>query len=189
MGIIQEIKRREHYIVYTEDGEPIRVVGKEELHRLEPEEWLEGATCFVINEKGEILLEKRGKNEIEAGMLDLCSGHVNQGEMAIHTIVRELKEELNIPFEKACNVKKLQEIDLKTTTNQNFSATVYALLLGDYPVEYKKEEIETIFFKPRQEVYALFRNNGTRIQYSKAWETVFEKIEKLCEEKLERKEE
>ncbi len=173
----------EEYIVYTAEGEPIRAIKKEETKNIAEEEWLQGVTCFVINQEGKVLLETREKTQEDGGMLDLCSGHVNNGEMTIHAVVRELREELSIPFEIACNVKKILDLTAKTKGNQNFFVTVYALFLGDYNIQYQTEEIETICYKPREEVYALLRENQLRIQYNEKWEDVFTKIENVCAEK------
>lgn len=174
----------ENYVVYSEEGEIIRVIEKSEENTLKPEEWLRGVTCFLINKQGQVLLETRGKNEEDAGVFDLCSGHVNKGEMTIHAIVRELREELNVPFEVACNVKKVLDFELQTRKNQNFFVTAYALFLGDFEVRPQKEEVAEISFKSREEVYDLLRMNQTRIRYNETWEEVFEKVEKLCKEKL-----
>lgn len=183
MGKRQDRAETEEYVVYTSYGEPSRVIQREETKQLKPDEWLQGVTCFVINEEGNVLLEKREKSQEDAGMLDLCSGHVNNGEMTIHAIVRELDEELNIPFEVACNVKKIIDLQAKTKGGQNFFVTVYALFLGEYAVEFQKEEVEEISYQPRREVYQLLKNNQLRLQYNEDWEEAFEKIEVRCYEK------
>jgi len=183
MGIRRGRAEKEEYVVYTPSGEPSRVIQREEAKNLKPDEWLQGVTCFIINPKGEVLLEKREKSQEDPGMLDLCSGHVNNGEMTIHAIVRELDEELGIPFEIACNVKKIVDLQAETKGGQHFFVTVYALFLGDYTVEYQKEEIEEIFYQSRKKVYALLRENALRIQYNESWEEAFEKIEARCQEK------
>ena len=179
----QDIAEEEEYIVYTADGEPLRIIKKEEAKHLPDHEWLQGVTCFVINQEGKVLVETRENTQEDAGMFDLCSGHVNYGEMTTHAVVRELREELSIPFEIACNVKKIMDLTSVTKGNQHFFVTVYALFLGDYNIQYEAEEIADITYKSREETYALLRQNQLRIQYNEKWEEVFTKIENICAEK------
>lgn len=50
---------------------------------------------WIINEKGEVLIQKRSSTKVhDAGMIDLCSGHVQAGETETQAVIREIKEEL-----------------------------------------------------------------------------------------------
>ena len=75
------------YNVYNKDGELTRKIDKRQELNISEDEWLKGVTCFVINEKGEVLIEKRVNKGLTPGKLDLCSGHVDGDEtqtQAIH---------------------------------------------------------------------------------------------------------
>ena len=54
-----------------------------------------------MNEKGELLVSLRAK-EPQKGTLDLPGGFVDCGETAEETLVREIKEELNLELKDIC---------------------------------------------------------------------------------------
>ena len=47
----------EKYKVYDSTGKFTRMIEKIEEKTLSQDEWLKGVSCFVINEKGEVLIE------------------------------------------------------------------------------------------------------------------------------------
>ena len=95
---------KETYKVYDENGEFKRLIEKAEERTLTEKEWLKGVTCFVINEKGEVLIEVRANKGLTPGKKDLCSGHLDDKETETQAMIRELKEELGIGLEEAMNV-------------------------------------------------------------------------------------
>lgn len=56
--------------------------------------------AFIINEKGEILVEKRGRDP-QKGTLDLPGGFTDIGETAEEGIAREIKEETGLKITSA----------------------------------------------------------------------------------------
>lgn len=67
--------------------------------------WHREVTVWVINEKKELLIEKRSANKKQApNKYGLCAGHVDPNEPIIQTAIRETFEETGI---------KLTEDDLK----------------------------------------------------------------------------
>lgn len=52
------------------------------------DDFVKCCSCFVINSKNQVLIEKRGKTVLDAGKLDLCSGHVQSGEASIQGMIR-----------------------------------------------------------------------------------------------------
>lgn len=53
--------------------------------------------CFIINNKGQILLEKRSPNKkYSPNKWGLCAGHVDAGETLKTAMVREIKEEIGL---------------------------------------------------------------------------------------------
>ena len=95
------------YNVYNKDGELTRKIDKRQELNISEDEWLKGVTCFVLNEKGEVLIEKRVNKGLTPGKLDLCSGHVDGDETQTQAMIRELGEELGIKTEEAMNVIKI----------------------------------------------------------------------------------
>ena len=98
---------KETYRVYDENGELKRIIEKAEEKTLTENEWLKGVTCFVINEKGEALIEVRANKGLTPGKKDLCSGHLDDRETETQAMIRELREELGIELEEAMNVIKV----------------------------------------------------------------------------------
>ena len=47
------------YKVYDKEGKLRKLINTNKEKQLNDDEWLNGVTCFVINEKGEALIEKR----------------------------------------------------------------------------------------------------------------------------------
>ena len=94
---------KETYRVYDENGELKRIIEKAEEKTLTENEWLKGVTCFVINEKGEALIEVRANKGLTPGKKDLCSGHLDDRETETQAMIRELREELGIELEEAMN--------------------------------------------------------------------------------------
>ena len=98
-----------YYRVYDKSKQLKRKIAKNQEKTLSEEDWLEGVTCFVINEKGEVLIEKRLNKGLTPGKLDLCSGHIDNDETQTQAMIRELKEELGIEIEESINVIKLEQ--------------------------------------------------------------------------------
>ena len=81
------------YRVYDKDGKYKRTIDKTDEKNLDESDWLKGVTCFVINEKGEVLIEVRANKGLTPGKNDLCSGHLDNDETETQAMIRELKEE------------------------------------------------------------------------------------------------
>ena len=59
----------EYYKVYDKTGRYIRDIKIEDEKNLE-DEYLYGVTCFVINEKNQVLMEERANTELTPGKID-----------------------------------------------------------------------------------------------------------------------
>ena len=120
------------YRVYDKDGKYKRTIDKTDEKNLDESDWLKGVTCFVINEKGEVLIEVRANKGLTPGKNDLCSGHLDNDETETQAMVRELKEELGINLEESMNVVKVtqQGVPLgfeSSKKTKNFFITFYCL--------------------------------------------------------------
>ena len=135
------------YKVYDKEGKLRKLIDKNKEKQLNDDEWLNGVTCFVINEKGEALIEKRVNKGLTPGKLDLCSGHVDGEETQTQAMIRELKEELGIQLEEAVNVAKItpDAIPLQLESSgkiKNFFITFYCLKTNRSDVIYQESETD-----------------------------------------------
>lgn len=60
------------------------------------------AACALIDSDGRVLLAERPADKTMAGLWEFPGGKVEPGERPEQTLIRELKEELNIDVEEAC---------------------------------------------------------------------------------------
>jgi len=100
---------------------------------------------MVINEQGELLLQKRSINkEIAPGRWDTSvGGHVNPGEEVYDAAVREMKEELGIA------PSDLQFLYRYLFRNQRESELVTTFTcICDGVVHFNREEIDEVRFWP-----------------------------------------
>lgn len=59
--------------------------------------WHREVAVWVINEKGELLLQKRSASKKQApNKWALCAGHIDAGETPENSIVREIEEEIGL---------------------------------------------------------------------------------------------
>ena len=103
----------ELFDVLNEKGEYTnRIETREKCHK--DGLWHKAVALFIINSKGQVLLQKRSANKkMWPNMWDITSGgHVLVGELGFQAIIRECKEELGIELKDSD--KRLQlEILLK----------------------------------------------------------------------------
>ena len=176
---------KETYRVYDENREFKRAIEKAEEKKLTEDEWLKGVTCFVINEKGEVLIEVRANKGLTPGKKDLCSGHLDNKETETQAMVRELKEELGIGLEEAMNVIKItpQGVPLGFESKgkiKNFFITFYCLKRKSSEVKIQKEEIGKIVWLPLEETFQLIKSGRTKFPKDYDYSTIFEKVKEIC---------
>lgn len=144
-------------------------------------------SCFVINSKKQVLIEKRGNTVLDPGKLDLCSGHVQAGELPIQGMARELNEELGIDENESRNLKKLGRVllDFKKIGGDFRCITdVFLLRRNKETLELQDEEVKGIEYYDLKDVINLIRNGQTRLPYDKENSNYFEEIFKKLEEEL-----
>ena len=177
-----------YYKVYDKSKQLKRIIAKNEEKLVIEEDWLEGVTCFVINEKGEVLIEKRVNKGLTPGKLDLCSGHIDNDETQTQAMIRELKEELGIEIEEAMNVIKLDlnSVPLEfmsSNKKRNFFITFYCLKRDSSEIKMQKEEIEKIVWLPLEETFQLIKSGRTKFPTNYDYEPIFQKVRDICDVK------
>ena len=180
------------YNVYDENGKIIDEINKKDEMNLDSDTWLKAVTCFVLNENGEVLIEKRVYKGINPGQLDLCSGHVDGDETQTQAMIRELGEELGISIEEAMNVIKLTKDELpfelkSKETTLRFLITAYCLKRNSSDVKIQKEEIDKIVWLPLEEAFELIRCGRTKFPKNYDYEEIFEKVRDVYNNKETRK--
>ena len=174
------------YKVYDKNGDLKRIIDeKMEKEFITNEDWLKGVSCFVINEKNEVLIEKRSKKGLNPGKLDLCSGHRDNHETLTQAMIRELKEELGIEFNEAINVKKIKEkaapLNLGSEEkNRNFFIDFFYLKRNNSKVSIQKKEVDYIFWVPMEKCFELIRTGKTKFPKNYNYEEIFQSIKENC---------
>ena len=64
--------------------------------------WHREIAVWIMNEKGEVLLQKRSPNKKQGAnnWSTSCAGHIDIGEEPIKSAIREIREELGIPVKE-----------------------------------------------------------------------------------------
>ena len=169
-----------------------RISQKSELNQ---SDYLGGVSCFIIDENGNILIEKRGNTKITAGEMDLCSGHIDNNETPTQAMIREYVEELHkgdineqeqSRNEAINNLKKLDELDLvfKNKGNERkFFIQFYVMKTKLKRLTIQKEEISDIEWISMEKAFDLIRQGKTKFPYDKRYEKIFEQVREHYQEK------
>ncbi len=143
------------------------------------DDYVKCCSCFVVNSKNQVLIEKRGKTVLDAGKLDLCSGHVQSGEVPIQGMIRELQEELGIEENEARNVINIGKLLLdfnKVGGNFKCITDVFMLKRNEEGLKLQDEEVKGIEYYDLEEALNLIRKGRTRLPYEESFENIFEKL-------------
>lgn len=187
--IITGINDKMTYRVYDKDGQLKRIISKFQEKQIGSDEWLRGVSCFVINEKQEILIERRVNKGLTPGKLDLCSGHLDNGEVPTQAMLRELKEELGINIEEAINVRRITKepaplVFESLGKTKNFFIDFYSLKIAKpEKIEFQEKEIQEILWFPMEEVFELIRQGKTKFPKDYDYEEIFDKVRELLNNK------
>ena len=147
------------------------------------DDYIKCCSCFVVDTKNRVLVEKRGNTVLDAGKLDLCSGHIRSGEISTQGMIRELKEELGINEEECYGrIKKMGTVTIDFKKFKCFT-DVFLLRRNEETLTLQDEEVKGIEYYSIEEVFDLIRNNKTRIPYEQDLEN-FEEIFKKIKQEL-----
>lgn len=155
---------------------------------------------WILNNKGEVLMQRRsgGKTQ-DAGMLDLCSGHVRSKELERHAVSREIVEELGKNAIKENEFYRIQKIGTARIDFRNYGrkgnyiVPWYALKLNrqipneDFDLE--EDEVSSVHWIPYEEVKEIIKQNkgNIRIPYLPETEKLFKKLDSFVYEKTKQK--
>ncbi|MBQ9659377.1 MAG: NUDIX hydrolase [Clostridia bacterium] len=184
---IKKIKTNlKFYIVYNEKGRPKGIMqAKKENQQVSEEKWLKGVTCFVINENGEILMERRVNKGLTPGAFDLCSGHIDNLEIPFHAMIRELHEELGLDHREVG--EKLRKVSDKPLPlrfksgdkTRNFHISFFCTkLTAEQVKDIKKQdsEVSEVIWLPSEEVFEMIQKGETKFPKEGDYSSIFENV-------------
>lgn len=120
-------------------------------------------SCFVINKKGEILVEERShEKKVSPYALDIVSGHIDNNETPTQAMIREYVEELHL----ICD-------------GRGYYVQFYCLMTELEVITRQKEEVKNVKWFPKEEAFEMIRQGKTGLVYDKKIEKVFEQVRKL----------
>ena len=127
--------------------------------------WHKAVVVFIINSKGQVLLQKRSANKkLWPNMWDMTAGgHVLAGEFGFEAIIREAKEELGIDL----NEKDLRFLgsviseDKKgEIVNRHFNEYFIANKdLDESKLKLQEEEVSEVKWVDKEEIIRRVKNN------------------------------
>ena len=127
--------------------------------------WHKAVVVFIINSKGQVLLQKRSANKkLWPNMWDMTAGgHVLTGEFGFEAIIREAKEELGIDL----NEKDLRFLGSVTSedqkgdiVNRHFNEYFIANKdLDETKLKLQEEEVSEVKWVDKEEIIRRVKNN------------------------------
>lgn len=157
---------------------------------------LEFVSSIITNLEGNVLLlKRRGDLKLDPGKYDLCSGHMQEGEVPMQTMLRELEEELGISKEQIKYMQKLTDIK---TPHEKLSNTICHMYhieidlsekeINEMIQKVEKPEIEkTKYLKDIQELRTVQKYTKLmRTIYTEETEKIFRMVECTINKRKER---
>ncbi len=182
----------ENLDIFTKDGKKIGIMPKKFYYSQTGEvPWIKCCSCFVVDKnENKILFEKRGNTFIDAGKLDLCSGHVKSGEAPRIAMTRELNEELGIPTNISSTVNLLGEVlvdysnlsDPTTRRNMKCITSMYTLGITDLSqIHIDNEEVVRYAWLSLKDARGFIENGMTRLPYDDSLKMQYDMVFKMLD--------
>lgn len=167
--------------VLDENG---NLTGRAEERKIVHEQglWHIHVGVWIMNQKGELLFQKRSPNKIiNPNTWTRTGGHVDSGETPIKGIQRETEEEIGvkIPLEKFENIgiDKVQiYFEDKKIYNRHFVYNYFAMVdykLKDYKIQ--TEEVSDLKYMTIEEIEEARKNNDENYTFTKFEKDKYEK--------------
>ena len=167
------------------------LTGKAEERKIIHEKglWHRQVSCWIMNQKGELLFQKRAKTKkCNPNKWSKTGGHVDTKEEPVEGMIREIKEEIgvDIPKEKIklLSIKKYQKNYYKKDILHRYYGYDYITFV-DYKIEdYKiqKEELSEVKYITIEEMEKIKQKNDENYTFVK-WDNFDEIISMLKQER------
>ena len=141
-----------------------KIVDREIVHK--DGLWHREVGVIIINEKGELLLEKRSATKKQSpNKWAICAGHIESGDIPENAIVREIKEEIGIDVK----FEDLQFLDVfkrnkKFENGQENNTFIYIYVyktknkIEDYTIQI--EELSEVKYFPKDKIENALKENN-----------------------------
>ena len=121
--------------------------------------WRRTVSCWIMNEKGEVLLQKRaGEKRRNPNKWAKTGGQVDSGETVEEAIYREVKEELGIEIPK----EQIEIDSIYKSDDKNKRFVYNYIFVVDYKLEdyiLQKEEVADVKYFTIEELEKIRKNN------------------------------
>lgn len=147
--------------------------------------WRRTVSCWIMNEKGEILLQKRaGDKRKNPNKWAKTGGQVDAGETVEEAIFREVKEELGIEVPK----EQIKVIDIHKSNDKNKRFSYNFIFVVNYKIEdyiLQKEEVVEVKYVTIEEMELAKKNNDLNYTFCNWSEGDFDREIKFLKNKRE----
>lgn len=121
--------------------------------------WRRTVSCWIMNEKGEVLLQKRtATKRRNPNKWAKTGGQVDSGETAEEAIFREVKEELGIEIQK----EQIKVVDIHKSNEENKRFAYNFIFIVNYKVEdyiLQEDEVAEVKYFTIEEMELAKKNN------------------------------
>ena len=128
--------------------------------------WRRTVSCWIMNEKGEVLLQKRTANKLRnPNKWAKTGGQVDSGETVEEAIFREVKEELGIEIPK----KQIKVIDIHKSDDKNKRFSYNFIFIVNYKINdyiLQKEEVADVKYVNIEEIEQVRKDNNLNYTFS-----------------------
>ena len=136
---------------------------------------------FLINDKGETLLQKRsGNKKHNPNKWAICAGHVEAYESLENTVIREAKEELGIDIpikELKTFVEKETKIRKNNSCITNYFYYKTNMELHEFIIQ--KEELIEVKWVSIEDIIKMLEEENDSIVFDKKSKYIFEKLKEI----------
>ena len=127
--------------------------------------WRRTVSWWIINKKGEVLLQKRTANKVRnPNKWAKTGGQVDSGETVEEAIFREVKEELGIEIPK----EQIRVIDIHKSNEKNKRFAYNFIFVVDYKIDdyiLQKEEVAEVKYVTIEEMELAKKNNDSNYTF------------------------
>ena len=127
--------------------------------------WKRTVSCWIMNEKGEVLLQKRTANKkLNPNKWAKTGGQIDSGETPEEAIIREVEEEIGIRIPK----EQIKVVDIFKKNNKNPQFAYQFVFVVNYKIEeYKlqKEEVSEVKYTTIEDIEMAKKNNDANYTF------------------------